>query len=200
MSEYYKNRLENYFLKKDYYCDIVKCMKYYAVQVRTNQEESFIEKVLSNGNLSDNLPTFIFPKRKLSIRRQGKNIQELKPVFPGYLFVQTEKMEGSLYEVLRKTPGFFRILPNNKEYYPLEGKDLSILQHFMNFGQIIDTSKVIFDENQRIQVKSGPLSGLEGNIIKVDKRKKRAKVKLDFANESFIMDLAFEIIEKSEEK
>ena len=40
----------------------------------------------------------------------------------------------------------------------------------------------------------GPLKGLEGLIIKVDKRKKRAKIKMDFANDSILIDLGFELI------
>jgi transcriptional antiterminator NusG len=36
--------------------------------------------------------------------------------------------------------------------------------------------------------------GLEGRIIKVDKRKRRAKIMLDLYNDSFSIDLAFEVI------
>jgi transcriptional antiterminator NusG len=36
--------------------------------------------------------------------------------------------------------------------------------------------------------------GLEGKIVKVDKRKGRAKIKLDLYNDSFAIDLAFEVI------
>jgi transcriptional antiterminator NusG len=40
----------------------------------------------------------------------------------------------------------------------------------------------------------GPLMGLEGRIIKVDRRKGRAKINLDLYNDSFTIDLAFEVI------
>jgi transcriptional antiterminator NusG len=53
---------------------------------------------------------------------------------------------------------------------------------------------VYFNENSRIVVVEGPLMGLEGRIIKVDKRKGRAKIKLDMYEDSFTCDLAFEII------
>jgi transcription termination/antitermination protein NusG len=41
---------------------------------------------------------------------------------------------------------------------------------------------------------NGPLKGLEGKIVKVDKRKGRAKVKLDLYDESFLVDLSFELL------
>jgi transcriptional antiterminator NusG len=53
---------------------------------------------------------------------------------------------------------------------------------------------VYFDRNSRIVVLEGPLMGLEGKIIKVDKRKGRAKIKLDLYDNSFSCDLAFEVI------
>jgi transcriptional antiterminator NusG len=62
-------------------------------------------------------------------------------------------------------------------------------------GPLAGKSKVVFDENSRIVVIEGPLSGLEGKIIKVDKRKGRAKIKLDLYDDSFSIDLAFEVLE-----
>ena len=53
-----------------------------------------------------------------------------------------------------------------------------------------------FDENDRIVVIEGPLKGFEGSIIKVDRRKHRAKIQVDFAGNAHTMDLSFEDIEK----
>ena len=88
-------------------------------------------------------------------------------------------------------------MPSNDNINPLCAKDLSVLVHFIGSNDIAESSKVYFDENDRIVVVSGPLSGMEGNIVKVDRRKKRAKVRLDFANEAFHLDLAFDGIERS---
>lgn len=171
-------------------------MKYYAVQVRTTREENYISALSSLLECRNQNERFIFPKRKLPIRRAGKTTMELKPIFPGYIFIEAEDIDPQLYNAMRHVKGFFRFLPSNQSISALAGKDLVILKHFISFGNVIESSKVIFDENDRILVKSGPLNGLEGLIVKVDRRKKRAKIKLDFANESFLLDLAFDIIEK----
>ena len=47
-----------------------------------------------------------------------------------------------------------------------------------------------------IVVIEGPLKGIEGNIIKVDKRKQRAKIRVEFAGTAHTMDLSFEDIER----
>ena len=66
----------------------------------------------------------------------------------------------------------------------------------MGLGPKIGSSLVRFDENDRIVVIEGPLKGIEGNIIKVDKRKQRAKIRVDFAGTVHTLDLSFEDIER----
>ena len=171
-------------------------MNYYAVQVQTGKEEKIIETVQTTLAFRIEKQRFIFPKRLLKIRKEGVLKSELKPIFPGYLFVETENIDKELYNTLRHTQGFVRFLKSNQDITVLSGKDLSILEHFLQFGQTISTSQVYFDENDRICVTSGPLKGLEGMVVKVDKRKKRAKVKMDFSNDSILIDLGFEIIKE----
>ena len=170
-------------------------MNYYALQVKTRAEEMFMKRAGIPALPPEVGPLrLIFPRRKMPIRRKGVVHQELEPVFPGYLFLEAESLTDVLYWHLRTTQGFFRFLPENKVPKPLEGRDLATLRHFMSFGDVAEKSVVRFDENERIHVLTGPLKGLEGRIVKVDKRKGRAKVKLDMYDESFLVDLAFELL------
>ena len=66
-------------------------MFYYALQVATGKEKTFAE------NAKKMLPAetfpphdFIFLTRELTIRRQGKYLKELQPLFPSYLFLSCE--------------------------------------------------------------------------------------------------------------
>ncbi|WP_428771131.1 antiterminator LoaP [Treponema sp. HNW] len=172
-------------------------MKYFAVQVRTLKEDAYIERVSGYLHFRQDKQEFFFPKRKLAVRRMGKTTHEIRPIFPGYIFVSAEAIDPQLFNIMRGTKDFTRFLKNNRDITAIEGRDLTILRHFLQFGGIAETSEVGFDENDRIVVKSGPMQGLEGLIVKVDKRKKRAKIALDFANEHFLIDLAFDILEES---
>ena len=171
-------------------------MNYYALQVKTRSEEVYIKRANQSLNPEQAEKThLVFPRRNMPIRKAGVVKNVLEPVFPGYIFLEVPELDVPLYWTLRTTQGFYRFLPENRQPQPLEGRDLATLKHFMAFGNAIaDKSKVRFDENDRIQVADGPLKGLEGRIIKVDKRKGRAKVKLDLYDESFLIDLAFEVI------
>lgn len=171
-------------------------MNYYAVQVKTLKEQTYLALVKKNLNERLEKQEIFFPQRKLIIRRQKKMHNELKPIFPGYIFVKAEHIDRELFNIMKKTPAFTRFLHNNTNIQALKGRDLNIITHFLQFGNTAEISKVTFSENDRIIVKSGPMIGLEGNIVKVDKRKKRAKIALDFAEQKFLIDLSFTILEE----
>lgn len=144
-----------------------------------------------------------FPQRCLDLRRGGKIVPSRLAVFPGYVFLEMSDDDNILrYQwAFRKTDGFFRFLRSNQNITPLQNRDLELALHFIkNPGSLAGKSKVFFDENSRIVVISGPLSGLEGRIVKVDKRKGRAKIKLDLYDDSFCVDLAFEVLVKTREQ
>ena len=48
-------------------------------------------------------------------------------------------------------------------------------------------------------VVEGPMMGLEGLIVKVDKRRKRAKVMLSLDNKAYPVDFGFETLEQISE-
>jgi len=170
-------------------------MNYYAIQVKTRSEEKYIS--LFKANNPQNPFVFHFPRRYLDIRKDGKKKVTTPAVFPGYIFIEVDNKKEILENQwnFRRTDGFLRFLRTNQDINELDSKDLELVLHFIKSpGEIAGKSRVYFDENSRIIVADGPLSGLEGRIIKVDKRKGRAKIKLDIYNDSFTIDLAFEVI------
>jgi transcriptional antiterminator NusG len=174
-------------------------MNYYAMQVKTGWEEKFM-RLFKAQNPDFTLPLH-FPRRYLDIRRGGRITPSYLAIFPGYIFVESEEPDTLQYlGAFRRTNGFYRFLRSNEDIKPLQNRDLELVLHFIkNIGQVAGKSKVYFDENSRIVVISGPLSGLEGRIIKADKRKGRAKIKLDLYGDSFCIDLAFEVLVKGRE-
>jgi transcriptional antiterminator NusG len=171
-------------------------MKYYAIQVKTRAEEKYIR--LFKALHPDFQAEIFFPKRQIDERRQGVIVSRTPGIFPGYIFLELDDDESLLeYQWdFRRTEGFFRFLRSNQNIRALQGKDLELVLHFIKrVGPVAGKSKVYFNENSRIMVMEGPLLGLEGKIIKVDKRKGRAKIKLDLYDDSFTIDLAFELIQ-----
>lgn len=175
-------------------------MDYYVVQVSTGKEKNFIEDAEFKNKFDELSYSIVFPQRILKIRKAGKVTEKQLPVFAGYLFIGTDKISKDLYQHIRRCKGFYRFLPNNQDPKSLEGRDLEILNQFISFGGLAKISQVVFDENDRIKVIEGPLSGLEGYIVRVNKRKGRATVCLDMCQTAFSIDLGFETLDKEEKK
>ncbi|MDR2209996.1 MAG: antiterminator LoaP [Spirochaetaceae bacterium] len=170
-------------------------MKYFAAQVKTRGEEKYI-KLFRALHPQCGIKIY-FPKRKLNVRRRGVMVQTTPAVFPGYIFLEIDDEDSirHYHWLFRKTEGFYRFLKSNQNIRPLEDRDLETVLHFIKrTGPLAGISRVYFDKNSRIVVVDGPLVGLEGDIIKVDKRKGRAKIKLDLYDDSFTIDLGFEMM------
>lgn len=174
-------------------------MSFFVVSVQPRRERHFMRSAeLRRRHVAlDPEPTLYWPRRKLTIRRRGKRQETLAPIFPGYVFLSADRVTDEMFRFVRELPGFYRFLDSNDRIRALSGRDSEIVTHFVKFGDVIGKSTVTFDKNQRIRVLNGPLEGLEGAIVKVDKRKQRAKVRLDLYNESFLVDFGFELLGKS---
>jgi len=167
-------------------------MPFFVLQVRTGGEEKYrrqAEKLLSpeQGEL-------LWPRRSLRVRQAGAWRETVAPIFPGYLFLRTESLSSWLFRELKSLPGFTRFLRDNSNVEPLGERDLQILQHFLSFREVVHPSRVRFDAQRRIQVIDGPLKALEGRIVRVDRRKRRARVRLELYENSFLIDFGFEDI------
>jgi transcriptional antiterminator NusG len=172
-------------------------MSFFAVQIWTGDEGRFLS--IATRRARGYGVRFYWPRRSLRIKRSGNWKESLAPIFPGYMFIQAESIRPEIYGVLKQAPGFLRFLLSNDNIIPLERADQELLSHFLGFGEIVDKSLVYFDENKRIRVVSGPLKGLEGRIVRVDRRKGRAKVRLEMYQDSFEIDFGFDSMEAAPE-
>lgn len=170
-------------------------MNYYVVQVLTGKEELFLK--LSGQQINMKL---FWLRKELITKKLGIKKKTTTSIFPGYIFAEAEKITDNDYLTLKKIPGFCRFLKNNQDIRPLPDDDKRIILKLQSSGDILIPSTVMFDRDDRIHVIKGPLKGMEGQIIKVDKRKKRAKIKLKLYENSFTIDFGFEVIDKINEK
>ena len=170
-------------------------MPFYALQVWTGNEARFL--ALAQRTISGTEARLLWPRRSLRIRKAGVWRDSVSPIFPSYVFLQAAGVDPDLYAAVRRTPGFVRFLPSNEGLAPLEQKDQTLLSHFLSFGEVVEKSAAYFDENRRIRVISGPLKNLEGMIVKVDRRKGRARVRLEMYEDSFEVDFGFEALDSA---
>lgn len=172
----------------------------FLIQVMTGKEELYrrhFEKICPDTGIVQKL---IIPKRELTLRKGGKLKKEVNPIFPGYIFWECESPHPDVRWAVRKTPGFVRLIRTPEgPLVHLNEEERQIIKTLTGSGEVARKSTIIFDKNNRVKVLSGPMMGQEGNIIKVDRRKKRARVRYLIHDKYYSCDLEFEILEKQSE-
>ncbi|SFX26066.1 transcriptional antiterminator NusG [Thermoactinomyces sp. DSM 45891] len=176
-------------------------MKWYALFVEIGYEE-YIQNFLYR-HFDQNQLTSMAPVRKLPEKRKGRISHIYRKMFPGYVLIRTN-MTAELFYQLKRVPRVHRLL-TSYHYYTHEQDsyfssipedEMHMVLQLTKNGNCIDFSSIYVD-GSKVTVKTGPLVGKEGIIKKVDKRKQRAKIRIDFMNTTHTMDVGINVIPSS---
>ena len=160
----------------------------YCIMVKTGSEEKFRDSAVQKLAQSRDGSKFYFFKKQMKAR-SGATFME--PLFPGYIFMETQNLERSTIETLKQINGFYHFLFDNANPQKLQGNDLTYYTSFRSDGEVLGISRARFDENQRIKIVEGPLLGFEGKIIRVNRRCQRVTVEIDMFGYSKKVDLCY---------
>lgn len=134
-----------------------------------------------------------FPTRKINKKIKGEWKTEIRPLFPGYVFADTDDIE-ELSNFLRQAEGFNKVLDTDKEFYSLYGDDESFIENIYNNDGLFDVSKAVV-EGDNVRVTAGPLVGMEGSITKIDRHKRTAYLKLNMFGQVIRTSVGLEVVE-----
>lgn len=161
---------------------------WYVVQTVTGREQDLVEIIYKGVDHGVFDETFIF-ERKVIKRLGGKWVSLIEPLFPSYVFVETNTISKLYYE-LKKFSEFFRILGSREgEFIAVsEGEQKFLKTLCSGFSDrisgsrrryLVELSKVVFDKNSVIIGFEGPLAFLENNILSINLRKRYALVEVE---------------------
>lgn len=163
----------------------------YRVLFTRSEKQSLLAETLSGLLRAEHGRAFV-PMVE-SYRRDRKEV-EIKPLFPGYVFLQTDIGFAKLHELALKSReqmnmAAIRELGRLKwhedealaEDEAIEEADLSrdeesFIEHMLGGGTVLRMSEC-YEAGKKHVVMRGPLVGLEGQIGKVDKHNRRAVLK-----------------------
>lgn len=166
---------------------------WYVMQVCTGTEENICiqcRKDITKDVLEKCFLPYYEEKRK--IRGEWKILKKL--LFPGYVFVVTADKE-KLYMQLKKVIGLTKLIGTGGEIVPLTEEEARFLLKFAGEEQIVSMSEGII-EGSKVIVNSGPLTGMEGYIRKIDRHKRRAYLEIPFFGRTQNIQVGLEIVEK----
>ena len=165
---------------------------WYVVQVRTGDERKLAARLQLEVK-ADGEEIFVplFERRKCI---KGEWPKVTTPLFPGYIFFQTDDVEGFCLR-LKKINAFTRILGTECGFSSISPDEERFLRILIGDDYIAQESVGVI-EGDKITINYGPLRGLEGSILKVNRHKRIAIVKADFMGGPREIKVGLEIIEK----
>ena len=167
---------------------------WYVVQVRTGSEEKI--RLQCQQNISgDVLERCFIPYYEEKKRIRGNWTIQKKILFPGYIFVITEKLD-ELYEGLKGVIGLTILLGIGDTIIPLSEEEVSFLQRVGGEEQVTRMSEGVI-EDSKVIVQSGPLQGMEGYIRKIDRHKRKAWLEIEMFGRIQMIEMGLEIVAKS---
>ena len=163
-------------------------MDCYCIMVKTGSEEKFKEAAAQKLAQMGDQSQFYFFKKQMRTRA---GLPYMEALFPGYIFLETKELQRSTIEALKEVKGFYHFLADNSKPQKLQGNDLTYYSAFRTNGEVLGLSQATFDENQRIKIIEGPLTGFEGKIIRVNRRCQRVTVEIELFGYSKKVDLCY---------
>ena len=100
-----------------------------------------------------------------------------------------------LVNELKKVIGLTKLIGIGDQIVPLVQEEVELLMRIGTDKQLVEMSSGII-ENDRVQILSGPLMGMEGNISRIDRHKRIAYLEIEMFGRTVEMKVGLEIIRK----
>jgi transcription termination/antitermination protein NusG len=155
--------------------------KWYAVHTRSN-----FEAKLFNSLCGKSITAFL-PRLSVPSRRKDRRKKILIPMFPGYLFVQTDLHPETRLELV-KTPGLVSLVGISGQPHPLSAEEISNLM-ILDGTELAVSHGPYLTKGDRVVIKEGPLAGLTGIYIFHKKHSARVVVSIDVLKNSLTVEL-----------
>jgi transcriptional antiterminator NusG len=158
-------------------------LQWYVVKVQSGREESIkesIERRVKIEGLQDCFGQIVIPTEKVSEMRKNKRYIRERKLLPGYLMVQVEFNEHMLY-LFRETSGVgdFVGAGLNKKPIPMSENEIKKWIGKKEAGaEPVETKASPYSEGDKVKVKDGMFSGMEGVVKTVMEAKGAVVVEL----------------------
>jgi transcriptional antiterminator NusG len=162
-------------------------LPWYVVYTRCHHEAR-VAKHLAKRSF-----TVVFPRHKTWSRRRDRRKVIDVPLFPGYLFVQTEPFPHHFAEIL-ETPGLARLLGNGNGPEPVAQSEMQSLIILLSSDRVLEPHPY-FEEGDQVIVVSGPLKGAIGYILTTRPNKRRLVLSMELLGRSVAVHLSDEEVD-----
>lgn len=156
--------------------------EWYVLHVRTDSELD-IAKALEKRGFSTAVPV-----ENRVIRKGGKWIKKTYIVFTGYVFVFM-RYSWSKYYAMNNISGIIKILGGGQTPIPLSNSESEFVLKLSDL--LAEPSVLKFKDDNNYEVVSGFLTECKDKIVKIERRYKKATVRITVAGEEKEIKVSF---------
>jgi len=165
-----------------------------------NRVKDNLEKRLETMGIQDSLFRIIVAEEPEIEIKNGKQVEKMRNMFPGYVFVEM-KMTDEAWYVVRNTPGvtgFIGSSGGGAKPFPVSPDEMESILRRM--GQSDKKVVVNFEIGDTVRILNGPLSGMEGRVSYMNDQTQTASVLTMLFGRETPTDINYNDLQKVEEE
>ncbi len=165
-----------------------------------NRVKDNLEKRLETMGIQEQLFRIIVAEEPEIEIKNGKQVEKMKNMFPGYVFVEM-KMTDEAWYVVRNTPGvtgFIGSSGGGAKPFPVSPDEMESILRRM--GQSDKKVVVDFQVGDTVRIQTGPFSGMTGRISTMNDQTQIASVMTLLFGRETPTDIAYNDLQKVEEE
>jgi transcription antitermination factor NusG len=132
--------------------------KWFALFVRTKYERTIGQTLIDKG-YETYVPSRVV-ERKWADRIKTAHV----PFFPNYVFC---RFDPSNRLPIVSTPEVYSVVSAGRNPTPIPDEEISAIQRLVSAGTNVMAADTMYHAGERVVVVSGPLSGLQGTVVRV---------------------------------
>ncbi|RXE58673.1 antiterminator LoaP [Acetivibrio mesophilus] len=172
-------------------------MYWYVLFVKSGKERK-VEQCLRKELDTDISIPFI-PLQEILFRRSGTVRKEIRPLFPGYVFIESilpgqDFLEETNY-LINKSGDIISLLKYSDTEVAMKESEKLRLLSLCNNDHCIEVSYGII-EGDKIHIFDGPLKGMESIVRKVNRHKREALIEIEIMGDVRLVTVALEVVKK----
>lgn len=167
---------------------------WYVMQVTPGGENKTVQ-MCQRIVEEDYIDEIFVPELEQMKRFKGEWHKVKKIMFPGYVFVSTQK-ELDLYENLKSVPTLTKILKTGEDITPVTPREEDFIKKLIGKDKVAEVS-VGYIEGDKLIVTEGPLIGMEGLVKKIDRHKRIAILQMEMFGNLTEVTMGLEVLSKS---
>lgn len=176
--------------------------RWYTVQTyvgHENRVKENLEKRVETMGIQDSLFRIVVAEEPEIEIKNGKKVEKMRNLFPGYVFVEM-KMTDEAWYVVRNTPGvtgFVGSSGGGAKPFPVSPDEMESILRRM--GQSDKKIVVDFAVGDKVKILSGPFNGMEGTVSSMNDQTQTASVLTMLFGRETPTDLSYNDIQKVDE-